>query len=116
MLLAWPACSQGEQDAALQQRLDSPAARQQGRAVYLSHCALCHGKRADGHGERREDLVGKPADFTSSAWRRSVTPAEVFEVITHGKPGTSMPSWAALDADQRRDVAAYVLSVSRLGP
>ena len=116
MLVVWPACSHGDRDPALAQRLDSPAARQRGRAVYLEHCALCHGKRANGQGERREDLVGKPADFASSAWRSSVTPGEVFEVITHGRPGTSMPSWAALDADQRRDVAAYVLSVSRLGP
>lgn len=116
MLLAWPACSQKATDPALQARLGSPAARHAGRALFLEHCALCHGKNADGHGERRENLVGKPADFASSAWRRSVTPEYVFDVITHGKRGTSMPSWEALDADQRRDLAAYVLSVNRHGP
>lgn len=115
MLLAWPAC-ESSADPALQQRLDSPAARERGRALYLEHCALCHGKNADGHGERHENLTGKPADFTSGEWRKSVTPRYVFRVITHGKPGTSMPGWEALDAAQRRDLAAYVLSVRRLGP
>lgn len=116
MLLAWPACSHSEVDPALQQRLDSSVARERGRALYLEHCALCHGKHADGRGERHENLAGKPVDFTSSSWRKSVTPGQVFHIITHGKPGTSMPSWAALDADARRDLTAYVLSVSRLGP
>jgi mono/diheme cytochrome c family protein len=116
MLLVLPACSHSEPDPALAQRLDSPVARQKGRALYLEHCALCHGTNADGHGQRREDLAGKPVDFTSSSWRKSVTPGQVFDIITYGKPGTSMPSWAALDADQRRDLTAYVLSVSRQGP
>lgn len=115
MLLVWPACSRRERDQALRQRLDSPAARRAGRALFLEHCALCHGNNADGHGERRENLAGKPADFTSSSWRKSVTPEQVFDAITHGKKGTSMPSWEALDADARRDLAAYVLSVSRHG-
>ena len=115
MSLAWPACSRSEPDRALRQRLESPAARRAGRALFREHCALCHGKNADGHGVRRENLVGRPADFTSSAWQSSVTPEKVFDIITYGKHGTSMPSWAALDADARRDLTAYVLSVSRQG-
>lgn len=115
MWLACSSCSRPRQDSALRRALRSPAARRAGRALFLEYCALCHGTNADGQGVRREG-VGQSQDFTSSAWRDSVTPEHVLNVITHGKRGTSMPSWAALGASERRDLAAYVLSVSREGP
>jgi mono/diheme cytochrome c family protein len=100
-------------DSVCRKLLESAAARQRGRELFLKHCALCHGERADGRGLRREGLTGLPVDFTSSAWATTATPARVFGVITDGKPGTSMPSWAPLDAGDRLDLTAYVLSVAR---
>ena len=55
--------------------LASPEARERGRALYLQHCALCHGDRADGRGVRRQGLNSPPRDFTDPAWRRRTSPA-----------------------------------------
>jgi mono/diheme cytochrome c family protein len=81
----------------------------------VEHCALCHGENADGRGQRREGLTGRPVDFTSAAWRASATPEGVFTVIRDGKPGTSMPAWRSLDDRSIEDLTAYVLSVREGG-
>lgn len=96
-------------------RLASPEARERGRRLYLRHCALCHGREADGRGVRRSALHGDPRDFTSPLWRRRVTASEVYDVIRNGVEGTSMPAWNNLDRDEIWDLVAYLLSVGDKG-
>lgn len=97
------------------QRLSSDDARERGRALFVEKCALCHGVRADGNGVRNKGLSGKPANFTSPDWRANATPRSVFEVVSEGKRGTSMPAWPTLTEDEKWDVVAYVLSVAEDG-
>jgi mono/diheme cytochrome c family protein len=94
----------------------TPASIERGKALYVEHCALCHGKDADGRGVRRSGLVGKPVDFTSRAWRKGVGRQEVEKAIREGKPGTSMASWQSLDDQAIHDLASYVLSVAEGTP
>lgn len=94
-------------------QLESPAARERGRALFLEHCALCHGDRADGHGVRQQALSTPPRDFTDRAWKARTSPRRVFYVIREGSPGTAMPAWKVLDDGQTWDLTAYLLSVSR---
>ena len=114
VMIAFSACKSREHvsDAVVR----SPEARARGRALFMDHCALCHGDRADGNGRRREGITGKPADFTSANWRASATPDGVFTVIREGKPGTSMPAWRSLEDHEIVDLTAYVLSVQAEGP
>ena len=95
------------------ERLESPAARERGRSLFLEHCALCHGDRADGRGVRQQALSSPPRDFTDEAWRARTSARRVFYVIREGSPGTAMPGWKALDDGQTWDLAAYLLAVSR---
>jgi mono/diheme cytochrome c family protein len=44
-----------------------------------------------------------------------VTPEYVFEIVSHGKRGTSMPGWPTLSDGQKWDLVAYLLSVSEDG-
>jgi len=98
-------------------RLRSPAARARGRALFLEHCALCHGERADGRGPRREAFTRAPADFTDTAWRRRTSERRAYFVIREGVPGTPMPSWKwTLDEGDAWDLVAYVRSVAEPGP
>jgi high-affinity iron transporter len=97
-------------------RLSSDEARERGRDLFKQKCALCHGERADGNGVRSKGLSGKPANFGSPDWRANTTPAFVFQVLSEGKRGTSMPAWPTLSEDQKWDVIAYVLSVAEDGP
>ena len=92
-------------------RLASAPARQRGRALFLEHCALCHGEHADGRGIRR-NLSSRPVSFTDLEWRRRATPRLVYHLLREGKQGTAMPAWKVLDEDQTWDLVAYVLSVA----
>jgi mono/diheme cytochrome c family protein len=97
-------------------RLASEQARHNGRQLFLEHCALCHGERADGHGMRRSSLSTPPSDFTRADWRARVTARSVFYTIREGVRGTPMPAWKALGEGETWDIVAYVLSVAELGP
>lgn len=96
-------------------RLESAEARENGRALYLEYCALCHGARADGHGVRR-NLSSRPQSFSDRAWRDRASPRSVYFVIQEGVQGTAMPAWKNLDEDQTWDLVAYLLAIPKLGP
>jgi mono/diheme cytochrome c family protein len=96
------------------ERLAATEARERGRRLFLQHCALCHGERADGRGVRREGLSTPPRDFTSAEWRERFSPRRTFWVLREGKPSTAMPSFRALPDGDLWDLTAYVLSVSEV--
>ena len=91
-------------------RLGSAEARESGRKLFLTACALCHGERADGRGARRENFAQPPRDFTSGAWRKQTTPRRVFFAIREGVRSTPMPGWKSFSETETWDLVAYVLS------
>jgi mono/diheme cytochrome c family protein len=99
-----------------QARLRSPEAIARGRALYASNCALCHGERGDGRGQRAAGFSKAPANFTDPAWRQRTSERRVFYAIREGLRGTPMPSWKALSEDESWDLVAFVLSVGRATP
>jgi mono/diheme cytochrome c family protein len=94
------------------ERLEAFSAIRRGRALYVEHCALCHGVHADGRGVRREGLSTSPRDFTDVRWRDRFSPRRTFWILREGKPNTPMPSWRALAEDELWDLTAYILSVA----
>jgi len=110
MLLALSGCEQAE--VAVPPGFDSPQARARGRELFLRHCAICHGERADGQGPRRGSLVPAPANFRDPSWRGRTTPARTYAVVRQGRPGTPMPAWKpVLSESETWDVVAYLHSV-----
>lgn len=97
-------------------QLSSDDARDRGRALFKEKCALCHGDRADGRGVRRQGLSGKPINFGSKDWKSNTSASALFEVLSEGRRGTSMPAWPTLSEAQKWDLIAYVLSVAEDGP
>ncbi len=85
-----------------------------GKAVYERKCLLCHGEKGDGTGPGAERLDPKPRDFTSGIYKirttadKSPSDDDLFNVITKGMPGTSMPAWALLPEKDRWNLVAYV--------
>src|SRR5262245_35945328 len=97
----------------------SPSFAQQGDAnagkvLYERKCAGCHGVKGDGKGPAAELLRPAPRDFTSGIYKiRSTvnkipTDKDIFEVLTYGMPGTSMPPWSVLPEKDRWNLVAYV--------
>jgi mono/diheme cytochrome c family protein len=99
------------------ERLADPAARVRGRALFLTHCAICHGERADGRGRRGAAMARPPADLTRPERRRRSSPRHLFFVVREGLRGTPMPAWkGTLDTDQSWDLVAFLLDVREPEP
>lgn len=89
-----------------------PTAAARGATVYREACAECHGASGAGDGPSAVRLDPPPADLRPAALRRQ-SDARLFEVITRGQPGTSMPAFAA--TYPVRDRWAVVLHLRLLG-
>ena len=90
-----------------------------GRQVYERYCIQCHGDRADGTGEVARWSQPRPRDFRQGVFKFSSTPygslpttADLDRVIQNGLYGTRMPPFAALSTRERRDVIAFLQTLS----
>jgi high-affinity iron transporter len=88
--------------------LTSRAARDAGGVVYAANCALCHGAKGDGRGQRREAMNPPPADLTLPPWSEAANAGKTYRAIKDGVPGTAMPSWSTLSDEQVWDVVACI--------
>jgi len=95
----------------------TPEILAEGKALYEKKCAVCHGTDGRGDGSAAYLLYPKPRDFTSGRFKihstmTLPTDQDLFNSITNGIAGTSMPSWASLTEQDRRALVAYVKSLS----
>lgn len=92
-----------------------------GRALYVQHCARCHGDLGTGDGDAFTMQRPWPRDFTTGEYKFRSTPigtlpllSDVERVVAKGIPRTSMSGYDKwLSADEIRRVSEYVLSLSR---
>lgn len=75
---------------------DTPAAVQQGAALFQTHCSYCHG--ANGQG-------GRGADLTIGQYRHGGSDAKLYATVRNGIPGTEMPAVRATDEEVWKMVA-----------
>jgi len=90
------------------------------RGLFRKHCVSCHGISGDGYGLAASLLAPYPRDFRRGTFKFKSTPAgfkptreDLIQTLTHGIPGTAMPSFAALEetrefAHDIEDLAEYV--------
>jgi cytochrome c oxidase cbb3-type subunit 3 len=119
-LLALPACGPapaavqvGAQPAATPAELpvqDATAQHELGRKVWNFRCYFCHGYSGDAKTLAATYLSPPPRDFTRLA-PGALSDERMREVITHGKPGTAMKSFAGIL--QPQEVAAVAAFVQR---
>jgi high-affinity iron transporter len=93
--------------------LTSREAQAAGGAIFAANCAICHGAKGDGRGQRREAMKPPPANLTLPPWSEEVSAGRTYEVIRNGVPGSAMPSWPMLSDRQIWDVVAYIHSLNR---
>jgi mono/diheme cytochrome c family protein len=94
-------------------------ALQAGQTVYDQHCAACHGVKGDGTGSASVWLFPRPRNFSAGLFKIKSTPGtslptddDLFNTVTRGMPGSSMPSFAYLSENERRDAVQYVKSLT----
>jgi cytochrome c oxidase cbb3-type subunit 3 len=90
-----------------QQRAPSPAALVQGRQVFSSSCAGCHGLDGRG-GERAPDIAGRRE-------AQRLSNAALARIVHDGVPGTGMPAFRLLGASRIQAVVLYVRSLQGRG-
>ena len=79
-----------------------------GRRLYETDCAPCHGDTGAGDGRSSPGMDPPPTAFRG-AFLEKLSPRQTFNALTHGVAGTAMPSYAlAYDEQQRWDVAFFV--------
>ncbi len=88
-----------------------------GKRVYFTKCVWCHGVEGAGDGPGAVRLWPRPRNFNSGTFKIRHTVSgqlplidvDLFDTVTHGLPGSAMPSWEGILTDeQRRDVLAFV--------
>jgi len=90
----------------------TPELLAQGKKLYETNCAPCHGTKGDGKGPAGVALKPPPRTFNLplSQWTYSKgDPKKVFEVITKGIPNTAMVKWDHL-SEQERWTLVYVVT------
>ena len=106
-IMAYPVFAQGK---------TAPAASESGKALYVDKCAHCHGVEGAGDGSAAENLLPKPRDFTRGVYKiRSTesgnvpTDQDLYDIISNGMPGSSMPAWdKLLSEDERWSLVAHI--------
>ncbi len=104
----------------VKQGLPSPLPAEQieaGKRVYFTKCVWCHGVEGAGDGPGAVRLWPRPRNFNAGTFKIRHTASgqlplidvDLLETVTHGLPGSAMPSWEGiLTEQQRKDVLAFV--------
>jgi mono/diheme cytochrome c family protein len=89
----------------------------EGRKLYSTYCASCHGDKGKGDGVAASSLPVKPKDHTDGATMNQLTDQFLADVISKGGGAvgrsTFMPAWGgSLNEKQVRDLIAYIRSLA----
>jgi len=96
-----------------------------GKRVYFTKCVWCHGVDGAGDGPAADRLWPRPRNFNQGTFKIRHTASgelplfdakkpipgqnDLFETVTHGLPGSAMPSWEGiLSEEQRLQVLSFV--------
>ena len=81
---------------------DSPETVEKGKALYNGKgtCVNCHGQSGAGDGPVAASLNPSPRNFQHHGFWRHRTEGEIFWVIKHGSPGTSMIGFGGVLTDE----------------
>jgi len=98
----------------------APASAQsqaEGRNLYVSYCATCHGDAGKGNGVAASSLPVKPRDHTNGAVMNALSDQFLAQIIAEGGGAVGkssfMPGWgASLNDKQIRDLVAYIRTLA----
>lgn len=92
-----------------------------GMTIYGRQCAPCHGDKGAGDGIAAYLLDPRPRNLRKGEYRLASTvngvptDEDLFNTLTRGMPGSSMPSWAHLPEADRRALVAAIRSFAKDG-
>jgi cbb3-type cytochrome c oxidase subunit III len=91
-----------------------------GTRVYADKCAVCHGDEGAGDGPGAKISSPFPRNFIKGHIKFRTTPfgkiptdKDLFDIITQGTPGTTMPAWKHLPESDRHSLVLYLKTLSK---
>ena len=91
---------------------------EQGKQIYAQKCSWCHGETGKGDGPSAAYSSPWPRNFTKSHIKIRSTPfgkiptdQDIFDMISYGLPGTTMPEWQHLPVSDRWSLVLYLKSL-----
>ena len=91
-----------------------------GQKVYSEKCAFCHGETGKGDGPAAQFSSPRPRNFTKSHLKlrttrfgKIPTDEDMFNSITRGMTGTSMPAWKHLPEVDRWSLVLYLKTLGK---
>ncbi len=94
--------------------ISSLALVEAGKKTYLTICVACHGERGDGNTDAGKALTPPPRSFIDhqAKWKKSPEAMDIYDMITHGSPGTGMMEFEnILSLQQRWELVHYIQSL-----
>jgi len=82
-----------------------------GKVVFRTECAKCHGNNGYGDGPEGKDLNPKPRNFQDNERMKTISPFTAFNTIRLGIEGTGMKAHPTLTDEEVWDVAFYITSL-----
>ncbi len=86
-----------------------------GRQAYERYCVGCHGTSGDGAGPAARHLEPRPRNFRKGVFKFTSTPTgrpplrrDIFQTLTRGLSGSSMPEFHLVPDERRWDLVEYV--------
>jgi len=93
---------------------------ERGKQIYAQKCSWCHGDSGKGDGLSAAFSSPRPRNFTkshikirSTVFGKIPTDQDIFDMITKGLPGTTMPGWKHLAVSDRWSLVLYLKSLGR---
>jgi high-affinity iron transporter len=86
-----------------------------GQALFLQHCAACHGPQGEGNGPQAAQLRPPPADLHDPRVAEWLSPSRIASTTEFGIPGTAMAPLPQLTDEDRWQVAFFAASLVHQG-
>jgi mono/diheme cytochrome c family protein len=89
----------------------------QGKALFATYCAVCHGAEGRGDGFNAFNLDPKPRNLADAQYMSALSDERIVQTIREGGRGVNrsalMPSWGArLTGNEILDVVAFVRTLA----
>jgi mono/diheme cytochrome c family protein len=83
----------------------------EGKAVFIRECMVCHGDAGRGHGPYADIIQPGPPNFSDGGYSE-YTDADYFWRISEGVPWSAMPSWKVeYDEETRWQLVHYIRTI-----
>ncbi|MFC1491297.1 c-type cytochrome [Nitrospinota bacterium] len=80
-----------------------------GKKIYASYCASCHGMNGDGKGPAALSLKPRPTNFLDLKYMPMISRVDHYDAIANGRPKTAMAPWKNTLSDKEIwDVISYI--------